>query len=92
MAACAAALIGTIAWQLRRIDQLIPVSLPPWASVGGIILMVAGAILGFATFGLFAAGRALSPHAHFPDPDVLIRQWSSLKSPVDRRQRLAEFP
>jgi len=54
--------------------------------------MVAGAILGFATFGLFAAGRALSPHAHFPDPDVLIRQWSSLKSPVDRRQRLAEFP
>jgi hypothetical protein len=29
--------------------------------------MVAGAILGFATFGLFAAGWALSPHAHFPD-------------------------
>jgi len=74
MAACAAALIGTITWQPRRIDQLIPVSLPPWASLGGIILMVAGAILGFATFGLFAAGRALSPHAHFPDPDVLIRQ------------------
>src|SRR6516162_7360979 len=78
MAACAAGLIGTITWQLRRIDQLIPVSLPPWASLGGIILMVAGAILGFATFGLFAAGRSLSPHAHFPDPDVLIT-WGPYK-------------
>src|SRR5262245_61387465 len=78
MDACAAALIGTITWQLRRIDPLIPVSLPPWASLGGIILMVAGAILGFATFGLFAAGRARSPHAHFPAPDVLIT-WGPYK-------------
>jgi protein-S-isoprenylcysteine O-methyltransferase Ste14 len=78
MAACAIALFGTITWQLRRIDPLLPVSLPPWVSVGGIVHMAAGTVLGFATFGLFAAGRALSPHAHFPDPAVLIT-WGPYK-------------
>ncbi|MBX9583553.1 MAG: isoprenylcysteine carboxylmethyltransferase family protein [Gemmataceae bacterium] len=78
MAACAVALFGTITWQLRRIDPLVPVTLPPWVSVGGVVLMAAGAGLGFATFGLFAAGRSLSPHAYFPDPDVLIT-WGPYK-------------
>ena len=72
MAACAVVIFGIITWQLRRLDMSIPVTLPSWMTVGGIVLMVAGAILAFACFGLFSASGALSPHAHFPDPEVFI--------------------
>lgn len=78
MAACASALFGVITWQLRRLDPLIPVILPPWTAVGGVVLMVAGAVLAFACFGLFSASGALSPGAHFPDPKVFI-SWGPYK-------------
>ncbi len=78
MAGCAAALFGTITWQLRRLDDFIPLALPPWMSVGGILLMAAGAVLAFASFGWFSAAGALSRHAHFPDPEVFI-SWGPYK-------------
>jgi protein-S-isoprenylcysteine O-methyltransferase Ste14 len=78
MAACASTLFGIITWQLRRLDSLIPVTLPPWIAVGGVILMVAGAVLAFACFGLFSASGGLSPGAHFPDPEVFI-SWGPYK-------------
>ena len=78
MAACAVVIFGAITWQLRRLDPFIPVSLPHWMTVGGILLMAAGAALAFTCFGLFAAGRALSPHAYFPDPEVFI-SWGPYK-------------
>jgi protein-S-isoprenylcysteine O-methyltransferase Ste14 len=72
MAACAVALFGVITWQLRRLDPLVPVTLPPWLAVAGVLLVAAGALLALASFWTFTAGGALSPHAHFPDPEGLI--------------------
>jgi protein-S-isoprenylcysteine O-methyltransferase Ste14 len=72
MAACAVSLFGVVTWQLRRLDPLIPVALPPWVAAGGLALMAAGAALAVACFWTFAAAGALSPHAHFPDPEGLI--------------------
>ena len=72
MAACAVAIFGVIIWQLRRLDPLIPLDLPPWLAVGGILVMAAGAALAFACFGLFAAAGGLSLHTHFPDPEVFV--------------------
>ena len=81
MAACAVVIFGLITWQVRRLDPLISVTLPPWMAVGGVILMFAGAVLAFACFGLFSASGALSPGAHFPDPEVLI-SWGPYKGVV----------
>ena len=80
MAACAVLIFGVITWQLRRLDAFIPVIMPPWVAVGGIILMIAGGILAFACFGLFSANGALSWHARFPfpDPEVFI-SWGAYK-------------
>jgi protein-S-isoprenylcysteine O-methyltransferase Ste14 len=78
MAACAVAIFGSITRQLQRLDPFIPVTLPPWMPVGGIILMVVGAVLAFVCFGLFSASRSLSFHTHFPDPDVFI-SWGPYK-------------
>jgi len=80
MASCATLIFGVITWQLRRLDSFIPVSLPPWMAVGGIILMIAGGILAFTCFGLFSASGALSLHARFPfpDPEVFI-SWGPYK-------------
>lgn len=78
MAGCAVGIFGAITWQLPYLDALIPLDLPPWMAVGGVLLMAAGAILAFACFGLFSASGALSPHAHFPDPEVFI-SWGPYK-------------
>jgi protein-S-isoprenylcysteine O-methyltransferase Ste14 len=78
MAACAVIIFGSITWQLRRLDFFIPVTLPPWMEVGGIVLMVAGAVLAFVCFGLFSASGSLSLHTHFPDPEVFI-SWGPYK-------------
>jgi protein-S-isoprenylcysteine O-methyltransferase Ste14 len=72
MAVCAVVIFGAITRQLRGFDQFIPVTLPSWMAVGGIILMGTGAILAFTCFGLFAASGALTPGPAFPDPGVLI--------------------
>jgi protein-S-isoprenylcysteine O-methyltransferase Ste14 len=72
MAACAVTLFGVITWQLRRLDPLIPVALPPWLAVSGVLLMAAGAVLTLASFWTFTAAGALSRHAQFPDPEGLI--------------------
>ena len=72
MAACAIALFGVTTWQLRGLDRFIPVSLPSWMTVVGIVLMGAGAILSLTCFRLFAASGALTPGPTFPDPGVFI--------------------
>ena len=72
MAACAVALFGVITWQLRRLDPFIPIALPDWTAVVGLALMAVGAALALACFWTFTAAGALSPHAHFPDPEGLI--------------------
>ena len=58
MAACAIAIFGPITWQLRHQDPLIPVTLPPWMAVGGIVLIAAGAVLAFVCFDRDLRGRA----------------------------------
>jgi protein-S-isoprenylcysteine O-methyltransferase Ste14 len=78
MAGCFVGIGGAITWQLRRLDALIPLDLPPWMAVVGVLLMAAGAVLTFACFGLFSASGALSPHAHFPDPEAFI-SWGPYK-------------
>jgi protein-S-isoprenylcysteine O-methyltransferase Ste14 len=78
MAACAVTIFGFITRQLRSLDAFIPVTLPPWMAVGGIVLMVAGAVLAFVCFGLFSASGSLSLHAHFPDPELFI-SWGPYK-------------
>jgi protein-S-isoprenylcysteine O-methyltransferase Ste14 len=78
MAACAVLIFGFLTRQLRGLDQFIPVSLPSWVAVGGIILIGAGAILAFTCFGLFAASGALTPGPAFPDPAVFI-SWGPYK-------------
>ncbi len=72
MAACAVTIFGVVIRQLRRLDPFLPAALPSWMTVGGLALMVVGAILSFACFGLFSMSGALSRHAHFPDPEVFI--------------------
>jgi protein-S-isoprenylcysteine O-methyltransferase Ste14 len=72
MAACAVGILGVVTWQLRRLDPFLPLDLPPWVAVCGLALMVVGAALVLACFWTFAAAGALSPHAHFPDPEGLI--------------------
>ena len=71
-AACAILIFGLITWQLRALDRYIPLALPSWTQLPGILLMGAGAILAFVCFALFAAGGALSPGPGFPDPRVCI--------------------
>jgi protein-S-isoprenylcysteine O-methyltransferase Ste14 len=80
MAACAVVIFGSITWQVRRLDPLIPFTLPPWMAIGGVVLMAAGAVLAFACFGLFAASGALTPGSSFPfpDPEVFI-SWGPYK-------------
>lgn len=77
-AACAVVIFGLITSQVRRLDPLISVTLPNWMTVGGVVLMVAGAVLAFACFGLFSASGALSAGSHFPDPKVFI-SWGPYK-------------
>jgi protein-S-isoprenylcysteine O-methyltransferase Ste14 len=72
MAACAITIFGVVTRQLLRLDPFLPAALPSWITVGGLALMVVGAILSFACFGLFSMSGALSRHAHFPDPEVFI--------------------
>jgi protein-S-isoprenylcysteine O-methyltransferase Ste14 len=72
MAGCAVTIFGPITAQLRRLDPFLLVVLPSWVTVVGLALIVAGSILAFACFALFAAGGALSPQAHFPDPQAFI--------------------
>lgn len=50
MASCATLIFGVITWQLQRLDSFVPVSLPPWMAVGGIILMIAGEAIQTADF------------------------------------------
>ena len=78
MAACAIVIFGAITRQLRGLDQFIPVSLPSWMAVAGIVLMGAGAIVAFICFGLFAASGALTPGPAFPHPGVFI-SWGPYK-------------
>jgi protein-S-isoprenylcysteine O-methyltransferase Ste14 len=77
-ATCAIAIFGVMTWQLQRLDAFIPGALPGWMAVGGVVLMVAGAVLALTCFGLFSASGALSRHAHFPDPEVFI-SWGPYK-------------
>jgi protein-S-isoprenylcysteine O-methyltransferase Ste14 len=72
MAVCAVVIFGTITQPMLGLDQFIPVTLPAWVVVGGVILMGAGSILAFTCFGLFAASGALTPGLTFPDPGVFI--------------------
>lgn len=69
---CAVIVFGVITWQLKHLDPFIPVSLPAWMAVGGIVLIGAGAILAFICFYLFAAAGALTPGPTFPLPGVFI--------------------
>jgi protein-S-isoprenylcysteine O-methyltransferase Ste14 len=78
MAACAVVIFGFITRQLRGLDQYVPVSLPSWMAVGGIVLMIAGAILAFICFRLFARAGALTPGPGFPNPSVFI-SWGPYK-------------
>jgi protein-S-isoprenylcysteine O-methyltransferase Ste14 len=72
MAGCAIVIFGAITRQLRGLDRYIPVSLPSWMAVPGIVLLSAGAILALLCFALFMASGALSPGPTFPDPGALI--------------------
>ncbi len=78
MAGSAVVIFGFISSQVRRLDPFIPITLPAWMAIVGIVLMVTGAILAFVCFGLFSASGALSPGAHFPDPQVFI-SWGPYK-------------
>jgi protein-S-isoprenylcysteine O-methyltransferase Ste14 len=71
-AICAVVAFGLITWQLRALDRYIPLVLPAWLIVVGIVLMIAGGALAFACFALFAVGGALKPGATFPDPVVFV--------------------
>src|SRR5579884_2711729 len=72
MAACAAALFGVITLQVQRLDPLMPIAVPDWVGVAGLALMALGAGLALVCFWTFTVAGALSPHAHFPDPEGLI--------------------
>lgn len=78
MAACAIVIFGFITEQFRRIDPFMPITLPPWMTLFGIVLMAAGTFLTFICFGLFSANRSLSLHSNFPDPEVFI-SWGPYK-------------
>ncbi|MGA8576316.1 MAG: isoprenylcysteine carboxylmethyltransferase family protein [Candidatus Cybelea sp.] len=71
-AACAIVLFGLITWQLRRLDPYIPIAFPAWMVLAGIVLGVAGAMLAFVCFALFAIGGSLTPGPSFPDPNVFV--------------------
>jgi len=83
-AACAVIIFSVITRQIKPLDQFIPVSLPPWMAVGGILLMGAGAILAFTCFGLFAAAGALTPGPGFPHPGVFISRgpYKYMRNPM----------
>jgi protein-S-isoprenylcysteine O-methyltransferase Ste14 len=72
MAACAVLIFGPITQYLRRQDQFIPIQLPAWISYVGGAFMIAGAILAFICFGLFARGVALTSGSTFPDPTTFV--------------------
>lgn len=84
MAACAVVAFGAITRQLRKLDRVIPLSLPSWVTVVGIVLMVVGALLALRCFGLFATGGALSPGPTFPDPEIFISRgpYSFMRNPM----------
>ena len=77
-AACAVTIFGTITWLLRPLDIFIPLTLPSSMMFGGIVLMVAGAVLALVCIGLFSSSGSLSRHAHFPDPEAFI-SWGPYK-------------
>jgi len=62
---------GWAAWRLRALDQLVPVRLPAWLMVPGIVLILAGAALGLATVGLFIIAGRGTP-APFDPPKVFV--------------------
>jgi protein-S-isoprenylcysteine O-methyltransferase Ste14 len=78
MAACAILIFGFITWQVLRLDPFLPITLPTWMAVAGIILMLAGAVLAVVCFCLFSVSGSLSLHTHFPDPEVFI-SWGPYK-------------
>jgi protein-S-isoprenylcysteine O-methyltransferase Ste14 len=72
MAVCTVLVFGLLTAPLRSLDSFVPVSMPPGARAGGVVLLAAGAILLFTCFALFAAGGALTPGPTFPDPPVFV--------------------
>jgi protein-S-isoprenylcysteine O-methyltransferase Ste14 len=86
MAACAVLIFGFLTRAVRLLDGFIPLTLPPWVAVAGLVLILAGAILTFACFGLFAADGSLDPGPTFPDPTVFISRgpYRFVRNPMSK--------
>ncbi len=85
-AACAVLIFGFITRHLRALDPFIPLVLPPWVAVAGVILLAAGSLLAIACIGLFAAGGALTPGPTFPDPPTFISRgpYRLVRNPMSK--------
>lgn len=86
MASCAVLIFGFITRSLRPLDALVPLTLPSWVSVAGLVLIVAGSVLAFTCFGLFAAGGALTPGPTFPDPPRFVSRgpYKLVRNPMSK--------
>ena len=86
MAACAIVIFGYLTRAVRPLDLFIPLTLPPWVPVAGLVLILAGAILTFACFGLFAASGSLEPGPTFPDPAVFVSRgpYRYVRNPMSK--------
>ena len=72
MAACAIVIFGFLTRAVRQLDAFVPLTLPSWVALGGLVLIGAGTLLTYACFGHFAASGSLDPGPTFPDPPVFI--------------------
>ncbi len=68
----AISLFGAATLFISRFDMYLPIVLPRWVSIGGVVLIIAGCILAISCLALFSAKGALTPGPQFPDPSVLI--------------------
>jgi len=72
-----------LAINIQRLDQSIGGGLPSWTDIPGIILMIAGAILGLACLGVFVVrGRGTAAPFDPPRQFVAIGPYKLVRNPM----------
>ncbi|MGA9365639.1 MAG: methyltransferase [Bacteroidota bacterium] len=72
-----------LAINIQRLDQSIGGGLPSWTEIPGIILMIAGAILGLACLGVFVVrGRGTAAPFDPPRQFVAIGPYKLVRNPM----------
>ena len=74
---------GWVALQVRLFDPVVGATLPPWMVVVGVILMIAGGVLGLACVGVFVIrGKGTAAPFDAPREFVAVGPYRYVRNPM----------